>query len=52
MVAIGSAAEPYYRSLWFRCSIDEKLALRQLAEGDLANPEEPKVVLQLMRHGS
>jgi hypothetical protein len=51
MIKIGNAAEPYYRSLWSLCSTEEKLTLRQLAEEDLVNPNNQRVVFQLMRDG-
>jgi hypothetical protein len=47
----ASAAAPYYESLWNACSIDERLALRQLAEEGLVNPQNQAVVRNLMRTG-
>ena len=43
------AAEPYYRSLWTSCSIEERLVLRQLAEEGLVNPRDRDVLQSLMR---
>jgi hypothetical protein len=48
---LGAEAEPYYRALWTVCSIDEKLALRHLADEGIVNPHNQTVVLQLMRKG-
>src|SRR5262249_4481625 len=49
--AIGRAAEPYYAAVWDACSIDEKVALHQLAEEGLVNPNNADVVAGLMRTG-
>jgi hypothetical protein len=48
---IDAAAEPYCRALWTACSIDEKLALRHLADEGIVNPRNQQVVLQLIRKG-
>src|SRR5262249_55165572 len=34
----GAAAEPYYQAVWQSCTIEQRLALRQLAEEGLVNP--------------
>ena len=47
----GAAAEPYYQALWQACTVDERLALRQLAEEGLVNPRNQAVVRQLIRSG-
>jgi hypothetical protein len=47
----GSAAASYYEALWGTCTADERLALRQLAEEGLVNPQNQAVVRNLMRAG-
>ena len=47
----GAAAEPYYQAVWQSCAIDQRLALRQLAEEGLVNPRNQDVVRQLIRSG-
>jgi hypothetical protein len=51
LAEIGTAAEPFYAALWSSCSADEKVALRQLAEEGLVNPNNPASVLRLLRGG-
>jgi hypothetical protein len=48
---IGAAAEPYYRSVLVTCSVDERLALRHIADEGMVNPHNHVVVEQLMRIG-
>src|SRR5262249_39944295 len=48
---LDDGAEPYYRSVWLACSIDEKLALRQLADEGVVNPRNLAVFGHLMRSG-
>jgi hypothetical protein len=43
--------EPYYRSVWAECSREEQLALRQLAEEDVVNPNNEAVLKGLLRDG-
>jgi hypothetical protein len=45
----GVAAESYYRALFDACSMDQKLALYQLAETGVVNPRNHTVVAQLLR---
>lgn len=47
----GVAAESYYRALFAACSMDQKLALYQLAETGVVNPRNHTVVAQLLRNG-
>jgi hypothetical protein len=47
----GVAAESYYRALFAACSMDQKLALYQLAETGVVNPRNHMVVAQLLRNG-
>jgi hypothetical protein len=49
--ADASAAAPYFESLWNACSVDERLALRQLAEEGVVNLHNQSVVRDLMRVG-
>lgn len=49
--ALEDAVEPYYRSIWGSCSIEERLALRQVAEEGLVNPRDRDVLESLMRKG-
>jgi hypothetical protein len=46
---LQEAAQPYYRSLWTSCSMEEKLVLRQLAEEGLVNPHDRLALLSLMQ---
>src|SRR4029077_20803410 len=39
LAAFGSAAAPYYQSLWNTCTVAERLALRHLAEEGVVNPQ-------------
>jgi hypothetical protein len=48
---VEEAREPYYRSLWTSCSMEERLLLRQVAEEGLVNPHDRDVLLALMRKG-
>jgi len=45
----GVAAESYYRALFAACSMDQKLALYQLAETGVVNPRNHTVIAQLLR---
>jgi hypothetical protein len=45
----GVVAESYYRALFAGCSMDEKLALHQLAEMGVVNPRNHAVIARLMR---
>ena len=45
----GVAAESYYRALFAACSVDQKLALYQLAETGVVNPRNHTVIAQLLR---
>jgi hypothetical protein len=47
----GVAAESYYRALFAACSMDQKLALYQLAETGVVNPRNHAVLAQLLRNG-
>ena len=47
----GDRAEKHYRSLWNRCSRDERLVLEQLAEEGLINEKSRRVVRRLMARG-
>jgi hypothetical protein len=51
LAEISAAAEPFYAALWSSCSADEKVALRQIAEEGLVNPNNPAAVLRLLRGG-
>jgi hypothetical protein len=46
---IGEAADHYYRALWDGCARDEQVALRQLAEEGLVNPNSQASVSRLLR---
>jgi hypothetical protein len=46
---VGDMAEPYYRTVWGLCSVEEKLTLIQLAEEGLVNPRSFDIVRRL-RH--
>jgi hypothetical protein len=46
---IGDAADHFYRALWNGCSRDEQLALRQLAEEGLINPNNQPILSRLLR---
>jgi hypothetical protein len=48
---LGDAAEPYFEALWAGCSTEERLALRQLAEEDVVNPNNETVLQQLLQDG-
>jgi hypothetical protein len=45
------ASAPYYRAVWASCSKAEQLALRQLADEGVVNPNNDAIVAQLMRSG-
>jgi len=51
LASFGAAASPYYESLWRGCTEDERLALHQLAEEGVVNPQNQAVVRNLMRTG-
>jgi hypothetical protein len=51
LIEFGVAAESYYRALFAACSMDQKLALYQLAETGMVNPRNRTVVTQLLRNG-
>jgi hypothetical protein len=42
---------PYYESLWNACSVDERLALHQLAEEGVVNPQSQVVLGSLLQAG-
>jgi hypothetical protein len=46
-----SAAAPYYQSLWESCTVDERLALRHLAEDGTVNPQNQAVAQDLVGKG-
>src|SRR5262249_11957347 len=48
---IGRAAESYYAALWNRCSADEEVAVRQLAEEGVVNPNGSAAMRRLLRAG-
>jgi hypothetical protein len=47
----AAVSAPYYRAVWTSCSKAEQLALRQLADEGVVNPNNGAVVAQLMRSG-
>jgi hypothetical protein len=47
----GDAAAPYYEVLWAGCSSEERLALRQLAEEGVVNPNNESVLTPLVQDG-
>ena len=49
--ATATLAAPYYRAVWASCSKPEQLALRQLAEEGVVNPNNDAIVSQLLRSG-
>jgi hypothetical protein len=51
LAAFGLAASPYYEALWNACTADERLAIHQLADEDLVNPQNETVVRDLLRKG-
>ncbi|HJZ76015.1 MAG TPA: hypothetical protein VKE51_29975 [Vicinamibacterales bacterium] len=51
LAEIANAAEAFYAALWSSCSADEKVALRQIAEEGVVNPNNQAAVLRLLRGG-
>jgi hypothetical protein len=51
LAEISRAAVRFYEALWGGCSIDEQVALRQLAEEGLVNPNNPEAVSRLLGAG-
>jgi hypothetical protein len=51
LATFGSAASPYYQSLWNTCTEDERLALYHLAEEGVVNPQNQAVVRDLATMG-
>jgi hypothetical protein len=51
LALIAWSAKRFYDALWNACSVDEKVALRQLAEEGLVNPNNAPAVAQLLNEG-
>jgi hypothetical protein len=51
LALIAWPAKRFYDALWNACSVDEKVALRQLAEEGLVNPNNTPAVAQLLNEG-
>jgi hypothetical protein len=51
LAEISRAAVRFYEAVWDGCSIDEKVALHQLAEEGLVNPNNPEAVSRLLGAG-
>jgi hypothetical protein len=49
--AFDESDAPYYESLWSACSLDERLALCQLAEERVVNPQNQLVIGGLLQAG-
>ena len=49
--AFDESDAPYYESLWSACTLDERLALCQLAEERVVNPQNPLVIGGLLQAG-
>jgi len=47
----GAPREPYYQLLWAGCSREEQLALRQLVEENIVNPNNESVLRRLIQDG-
>ena len=51
LAEIASGARPFYEALWGACTTDERVALRQLAEEGLVNPNNPAAISRLLAAG-
>jgi hypothetical protein len=51
LAEIAIAARPFYEAVWCACTTDEKVALRQLAEEGLVNPNNPAAISRMLRAG-
>ena len=49
--ALSESDLPYFEALWNACTVDERLALAQLAEESVVNPQKRSVVRDLLRSG-
>ena len=45
---VGDRAEAFYRKQWILCTKEERLALMQLAQGNLVNPQNDEVIRRLL----
>ena len=49
--ALSESDLPYFEALWNACTVDERLALAQLAEEGVVNPQKRSVVRDLLQSG-
>jgi hypothetical protein len=51
LAEIASGARPFYEAVWSACTTDEKVALRQLAEEGLVNPNNAAAISRMLSAG-